>query len=155
VALSRLRNADVVELLSVVLEHLAKGEVLQMSAADRRTSFLAQIDYYLTKSYYKTASLFSNGCKAAAILGGHTPAIQEVLFEYGRYLGLTFQIVDDLLDFVGTDESLGKPAHADLGQGIATLPVLYAAEQFPELSELIARKFKQSGDVEQVSICTG
>lgn len=55
--------------------------------------------------------------------------------------------MDDLLDFEGTSQALGKAVNADLNAGIATAPVIYAAEQFPELHELIARNFKEVGDV--------
>lgn len=152
VALARLRNCDVVELLSVVIEHLVKGEVMQIKPTDSQANF-KHIDYYMTKTFYKTASLIANSCKASAVLADHSPRVQEIAFEYGKHLGLTFQIVDDLLDFVGNDAEMGKPTHNDLQQGIATLPVLYAADQFPQLHDMIARKFKYSGDVEEALRC--
>jgi geranylgeranyl pyrophosphate synthase len=147
VALARLRNPDVVELLSTVVEHLVKGEVMQMRNA--RGDAFSNVDLYLTKSFYKTASLMANSCRAAAMLAGLDSRTCDVSFEYGKHLGLTFQLVDDLLDFVGTDGSLGKPAQHDLAQGVVTLPVLYAAQEFPELNTLIGRGFKSMGDVER------
>lgn len=62
---------------------------------------------------------------------------------------------DDILDFVGTSNSLGKPALQDLDLGLATAPVLYAAEQHPHLADMIARKFKHGGDVEEAVRCVG
>jgi len=62
---------------------------------------------------------------------------------------LAFQVIDDLLDFEGTSESLGKPAGVDLTLGLATAPVLYAKEQYPEISAMIQRNFKAEGDVEK------
>ena len=70
-------------------------------------------------------------------------------FEYGRNIGLAFQLVDDLLDFVGSSQQLGKPASgADLKLGLATAPVLFASVKFPELEPLIQRRFSNQGDVE-------
>lgn len=57
------------------------------------------------------------------------------------------QVIDDLLDFTATDEQLGKPGLQDMSLGLSTAPVLYAAEEYPELKELIARKFGAPGDV--------
>ena len=70
--------------------------------------------------------------------------------DFGRNLGIAFQLIDDLLDFVESADSLGKPAAVDLELGLATAPVLYALEEFPELKPLIERKFSQEGDVEKV-----
>ncbi len=71
-------------------------------------------------------------------------------WSYGRHLGLAFQVVDDVLDLTASSSMLGKPAHNDLRSGLATAPVLFAAEQQPALRPLIARRFKQEGDVSKV-----
>eukprot|EP00897_Mesotaenium_endlicherianum_P004022 jgi/Mesen1/3648/ME000200S02730 len=145
-ALASLHNTEVVELLSQVLEHLVAGEIMQMSSEPGQAS---SMEYYLQKNFYKTASLMANSCKAIAVLGGQSPAVAELAFLYGRHLGLAFQLVDDALDFTGTLLSLGKPSLSDLRQGLATAPVLYAAEEHPGMHRLIDRKFCQSGDVDQ------
>ena len=62
--------------------------------------------------------------------------------------GVAFQLIDDMLDFQGSSASLGKPALNDIRSGLATAPVLFAAEQFPALLPLIERKFEAPGDVE-------
>lgn len=64
-----------------------------------------------------------------AILSGVEDPLVELSFQYGRNLGLAFQFVDDLLDFVSSSEQLGKPAAADLKLGLATAPVLFACEK--------------------------
>lgn len=106
------------------------------------------LNHYITKSYYKTASLIANSCQSAAILGGHGAEEQEIAYEYGKNLGLAFQVVDDLLDFQGCEAELGKPALADITSGLATAPVLYAAQHYAEMQPLIDRKFSQVGDVQ-------
>merc|ERR1712096_41768 len=68
---------------------------------------------------------------------------------HGRNIGIAFQLVDDLLDFIVSADQLGKPAAADLKLGLATAPVLFAAEKFPELNEMIGRRFEEEGDVER------
>jgi hexaprenyl-diphosphate synthase len=152
VALAHLRHPDVIILMSTVIEHLVKGEVMQMKAAST-TGLKETIDYYLTKSFYKTASLIANSCKSVALLGGHGSELQQVAYDYGTHLGLAFQIVDDLLDLEASAAALGKPAGNDLVCGVATAPVLYAAEEFPHLKPLIAGKFKGPNDVQTAIEC--
>ncbi|GAB5359283.1 hypothetical protein AAMO2058_000531100 [Amorphochlora amoebiformis] len=140
--LARLRDPTVIELMSTIIEHLVKGELMQLHKAE------PSISNYVTKSYYKTASLMANSCKSAAILGGHDENMQLVAYEYGKNVGLAFQIVDDLLDFEGNTDDLGKPTLSDIHSGLATAPVLYAAQHFNEMQPLIDRKFSQVGDVQ-------
>lgn len=90
VELARLRDVEVVELLAIVLEHLVKGEVLQ---SHLQSSDLSLLNLYLTKTFYKTASLIANSCKAVAVLGGHDLESQNIVFEYGRHLGILFQVI--------------------------------------------------------------
>lgn len=63
------------------------------------------------------------------MLGGADEQLSEVAFEYGRNLGIAFQLVDDLLDFISSSDAMGKPAAADLKLGLATAPVLFACEK--------------------------
>jgi geranylgeranyl pyrophosphate synthase len=107
VMLARLRNVAVVEIVSTVIEHLVKGEVMQMRPltegrpaleyvriSSRRSAFLRACAnrYYLRKNYYKTASLLAHSCHAAALLGGHEPHLQNIAHTYGKYLGMAFQV---------------------------------------------------------------
>ncbi len=150
VSLARLRDPYVTELLSLVIEHLVKGEIMQAKPLVMRGGRLWEnVDLYMTKSYYKTASLIAHSCKAVAVLGGHSEAVQEIAYEYGKSIGLAFQIVDDLLDYQSSSLTMGKPAHNDLSHGIITAPVLFAAEEYPELREMMQRKFERSGDVQR------
>lgn len=72
-----------------------------------------------------------------AIVAGADEKVTDIAFQYGRNLGLAFQLVDDLLDFVSSSEAMGKPAAADLKLGLATAPVLFACEKVRYLYKLI------------------
>jgi all-trans-nonaprenyl-diphosphate synthase len=144
--LANLDNLTVVKLLSQVIMDLAEGEIQQsLNAFDAEIS----IETYLEKSYFKTASLLANSAKAAAILSDLPAAACDKMYLYGRYLGLAFQIVDDILDFTSSSEVLGKPAGSDLAGGNLTAPVLYALQEHPHLAEIILGEFEQEGDLEK------
>ncbi|KAI9901942.1 hypothetical protein N3K66_003759 [Trichothecium roseum] len=151
VALARLRNAEVVELLATVIANLVEGEFMQLKNTrnDERNPKWSEetLSYYLQKTYLKTASLISKSCRASALLGGADAATVDAAYMYGRNLGLAFQLVDDMLDYTRSDKDLGKPAGADLELGLATAPLLFAWKQMPELGALVGRKFEREGDV--------
>ncbi len=144
--LANLDNLEVVKLLSKVIMDLATGEILQgLNRFDTKTT----IETYLEKSYYKTASLIANSGMAAGLLSDVSRQTADNLYGYGRHLGLAFQIVDDILDFTGNADTLGKPAAADLISGNLTAPTLYAMEEKPHLSVLIQRKFVNAGEADE------
>ncbi|KAI1464880.1 terpenoid synthase [Daldinia caldariorum] len=153
VALARLRNAEVVELLATVIANLVEGEFMQLknTARDERNPQWSEeiFTYYLQKTYLKTASLISKSCRAAALLGRADAATVESAYSYGKNLGLAFQLVDDMLDYTKSGADLGKPAGADLELGLATAPLLFAWKTTPELGILVGRKFGQEGDVQR------
>jgi all-trans-nonaprenyl-diphosphate synthase len=144
--LANLDNLEVVKLLSEVIRDYAEGEIQQ---AINRFNTNLSIETYLEKTYYKTASLIANSAKAAGLLSEVSPETAEHLYSYGRYLGLAFQIVDDVFDFTTPTEILGKPSGSDLSGGTITAPVLYAMEENPYLEVLIEREFSEEGDIEQ------
>ena len=154
VALARLRDAEVIELLATVIANLVEGEFMQLknTAQDEARPVWTEdiITYYLQKTYLKSASLISKSCRAAALLGQCTPDVVEAAYAYGRNLGLAFQLVDDMLDYTISGEELGKPAGADLELGLATAPLLFAWRQHQELGALVGRKFCGDGDVQMV-----
>ncbi len=144
--LANLDNLEVVKLLSKVIMDMAEGEIQQSLSG-----FNAEIslEEYVQKSYYKTASLVANSAKAAGVLSGVSETTAQHLYEYGRNLGLAFQVVDDVFDFTSSAETLGKPAGADMASGIFTAPVLFALEEKPYLEVLIDREFSEAGDMEE------
>jgi geranylgeranyl pyrophosphate synthase len=150
ISLARLRHVEVVECMSTIIEHLVRGEVMQMrGTASSEGNTNERMIYYLKKNYYKTASLMANSCKSTALLAECSPELVLASYNYGKSVGMAFQLVDDVLDFEGDVKSMGKPALADLRAGLSTAPVLFAAEEYPELEVMMDRKFKEDGDVEK------
>jgi hexaprenyl-diphosphate synthase len=97
VALARLRNAEVIELMATVLANLVEGEFMQLKnipnpGIEQQES---AIDYYLRKTYLKTASLISKSCRSAAVLGGSSMEVTDAAYSFGRNLGLAFQVFHD------------------------------------------------------------
>jgi all-trans-nonaprenyl-diphosphate synthase len=144
--LANLGDLEVVKLLSEVIKDMAEGEIQQGLT---RFDTTLTMEAYLEKTYCKTASLMANSAKAAGLLSGVSAEVAENLYRYGRYFGLAFQIVDDILDFTASTEALGKPAGSDLISGNLTAPVLYALEEKPYLEVLIDREFAQPDDCSQ------
>ncbi|KAK3044366.1 hypothetical protein LTS18_001470, partial [Coniosporium uncinatum] len=110
VALARLRDPEVIELLATVIANLVEGEFMQLknTAQDEKNPKWSDetLTYYLQKTYLKSASLISKSCRAAALLGKTSPEVVEAAYSYGKNLGLAFQLVDDMLDYTITGEEL-------------------------------------------------
>merc|ERR1739847_161484 len=101
----------------------ANGEISQASSLfDCEIS----IQRYLEKSFLKTASLIASSCRSSAVFSDVSEDVKQSMFDYGKHLGLAFQVVDDILDFTQSTEKLGKPRGQDLANGNLTAPVIYA-----------------------------
>jgi geranylgeranyl pyrophosphate synthase len=114
-------NIRVVRIFSHTLMTIVQGELRQMWA---KFNLKRANEDYLARIYGKTGALFAGACEAAAELGGAPSKEITALREYGRLLGLAFQIVDDVLDYTGNATEMGKPIGADLRNGNITLPVI-------------------------------
>lgn len=151
-------NIRVIDLFAETLAAMCQGQIEEASRGNRPHLTLTRAQYYQT-IWGKTASLFVLACQGAAILGGLPEEQIQAMRRYGDRLGLAFQVVDDILDFVGDEQVLGKEVGADLRQGTITLPVLCLRDSLrdgvyraafdrgdvPELVSLI----KSSGAVER------
>ena len=122
-------NLRVIRLSAQTIMTISTGELNQ---AFNAFNLEQTRDDYLQRASSKTASLFSAATEAGAILSQTPERLVKVLKEYGYNLGVAFQIVDDILDFVGTEEELGKPVGSDLAQGTLTLPAMLLLERYPE-----------------------
>lgn len=111
------------KILSHTIVEVCKGEVEQIKD---KYHFEQNLRTYLRRIKRKTALLIAVSCQLGAIAANVPEPIHKKLFLYGYYVGMSFQITDDILDFTATEKELGKPAGSDLLQGNITLPVLYA-----------------------------
>lgn len=118
---SRTGDPDIVAELAGAVMRICAGELEQQAA---RWTWSPSIDAYLRRIEGKTAVLLSASCRVGARVGGLDPEAVDALGRYGRSLGLAFQIADDVLDYTGTEEEIGKPVGHDLVEGMATLPLM-------------------------------
>lgn len=126
------RNFRVLDLLISLTQQMVEGELLQME----KLGHLINEEEYFDLIYRKTACLFKVSMQLGAVIANPAATqeavdapFEETLGEYGRNLGLAFQIVDDVLDLTANDDVLGKPAASDLREGKATLAVIHALER--------------------------
>ncbi|RLU21586.1 hypothetical protein DMN91_005959 [Ooceraea biroi] len=138
--ISRIRNDDVTVTISQIINDLVQGEFMQLGSKETENERFA---HYLTKTYRKTSSLIANCVKAVNV------HCFSLFISAQINVGLAFQLVDDLLDFVASSAAMGKPTATDLKLGLATAPVLFACERYPELNAMIMRRFQEPGDVEK------
>jgi geranylgeranyl pyrophosphate synthase len=123
------QDIRVVRIFSETIMDLSSGELKERFAAYDWTVGKEQ---YWDRISQKTASLFCTAAKTGAILSGASESVVETFHTYGHSLGMAFQIVDDILDFQGTESEVGKPVGSDLAQGVLTLPAILLQEKYPQ-----------------------
>jgi len=139
-------DIDVLGIYARTLVHLSEGEVLQLMRT--RDPEITEKEY-LTVVFCKTASLLAAAAETGAVLAGAAPATRRAMFGFGKSLGIAFQLVDDILDFTGTEKSLGKRPLQDLREGKVTLPLLHALREAGAADRERARRalaMKEPGD---------
>src|SRR5499427_3634033 len=130
------RNFHILDILIDLTQKMVEGELIQLEKIGRID--VTEEDA-LRLATYKTACLFSGCARLGAVLGGLGEEEEQALADYGKYAGLAFQLVDDLLDFTASAQQLGKPVLSDLKEGKVTLPLIYAMENgHREARELVA-----------------
>ena len=122
-------NIRVIRRFSETIMQLASGELREMADA---YNYDQTMDQYLERVHDKTASLFATAGESGALLSDAPEDVVQVLKDYSYNLGMAFQIVDDILDFRGTQDEIGKPVGSDLSHGILTLPAIFAIERYPD-----------------------
>ncbi|MFA4837972.1 MAG: polyprenyl synthetase family protein [Candidatus Neomarinimicrobiota bacterium] len=132
-----LRNFEALELLSETSELLSSGEIYQIEKS--LTNGMDEASYY-RMIWAKTACLFATSCKIGAISVNATDEQAAHLFEYGKNLGMAFQIKDDLFDFSGEERRIGKPVDRDIKANLITLPLIYTLKNLPEPERTVLRK---------------
>lgn len=142
---ARTDNLHVIKLLPHTLMIITSGEIAQSHSAFN----LEQTrEHYLHRIASKTAALFILATESGAVLSDAPEEGIRIMRDYGHNLGIAFQIVDDILDFIGTEEEMGKPVGSDLSQGTLTLPAMLLLERYPGEDNPVKRLF-QAGSGEQ------
>jgi heptaprenyl diphosphate synthase len=123
---ARTDSTEVVAILARAVMEICAGEVRQQEIRYRYSTGIAE---YMSRIEAKTATLLAACCDIGAVLAGLPIAQRKALHEYGRLLGLAFQIADDVLDYMGSEGEIGKPIGQDIAEGFATLPLMLAMQE--------------------------
>jgi geranylgeranyl pyrophosphate synthase len=143
---ARTQSPEVVAILARTVMSICAGEVRQQAI---RYRYSTDIDEYTLRIEAKTAILLAACCDIGSLIGGLNDANRAALHEYGRQLGLAFQIADDVLDYMGTAGEVGKPIGHDIAEGFVTLPLMLAMEDASvsgRLAELLVDREPLSAD---------
>lgn len=143
-------NEEIVSLVADACTAIAESEIVQLE----REGEIAPVEVYLNIIEGKTAKPIMAGARIGAYLANAEPPRIHSMGEYGLNIGMAFQIVDDILDIVGTEKTLGKPRMVDFFEGKATLPLIHAMEDSEvgaRLSQLFHKKGKADKDIEEAS----
>lgn len=146
------KHRQIIQILTSISARMVEGELTEYYLSGNLE--LAEKDY-LDIINKKTASLFSASCRIGGILGKASKKEENYLAEYGANLGMSFQIIDDLLDFTGDEKTLGKPILCDLSEGRITLPLIYTLnndgrENKKRVIELLKQKNQDRESLEEI-----
>jgi len=144
-------GVEVAGLLGATISNLVEGQILELQTQFDPTRSEAG---YLRSIENKTAALLATACRTGAIVADLSRDRIEALTRFGRAYGMAFQIVDDVLDLVSSDDDLGKPSGHDLEEGVYTLPVIsaLATERSDELRSLLVRNISETDRLNAVRI---
>lgn len=143
---SETNNLRIMRLFAESVMTLCSGQIDESSRNGDESAWVDREMYYRTIDA-KTAALFVLACHAGSILGEASAEATDALKRYGRSLGLAFQIVDDILDLIGDEQTMGKPAGTDLRHGVVTLPIIYLRDEVP--AETMSNVFASDGAREE------
>jgi octaprenyl-diphosphate synthase len=144
----QLADMDVLAHMADTTNTIAEGEVLQLVRAGQAGTTEAQ---YLDVITRKTAILFAAACNGAALLSGAAPPLREALHGFGLNLGIAFQMIDDVLDYEGDPDTMGKNVGDDLTEGKTTLPLIHAMQVGTEAEQALIRSAITAKSKEQIS----
>jgi len=143
----------VMEIMANTTNTIAEGEVLQLIHCGNPDITETE---YMDVIYRKTGKLFEAGVSIGAVLADQSQIVESSLTEYGRHLGIAFQLIDDVFDYSSSVEIMGKNIGDDLAEGKPTLPLIYALERCNSQKQLMIREAienKNSKDSEQIIEC--
>ncbi|MCW3480022.1 octaprenyl diphosphate synthase [Neisseriaceae bacterium JH1-16] len=130
------QDMRILQVMADATNVIAEGEVLQLLNIGNTDIDEAE---YLQVIQYKTAKLFEAACRVGALIAGADSEQEQALAAYGMHLGTAFQIIDDVLDYSGDADTIGKSLGDDLAEGKPTLPLIYTMRQGDEASAQLVR----------------
>ena len=144
-------NMRIMEIMSHTTNTIAEGEVLQLlNCHDAETTEIRYMDVVSRK----TARLFEAAAQIGAVLGEQPEQIESALANYGRHLGIAFQLIDDVLDYSASPEDTGKNVGDDLAEGKPTLPLIHAIHKgTPNQAKLIRKAIENGGHDNMQDVC--
>jgi heptaprenyl diphosphate synthase component 2 len=146
--MSQIGNPEIDAVLSQTVMTICFGEMLQLTSQRR---YDQSLDEYYAKIERKTAVLLAASTFCGAVLGGLEAQQVEAIRRFGRLLGMSFQIADDVLDYLATEEEVGKPVGNDLKQGTVTLPLMLARQaNNGRLTAVLAKPVLDDADYAEV-----
>ena len=137
------KDMRILEVMADATNIIAEGEVMQLMNIGNTDITQAQ---YLQVIQYKTAKLFEAAAQVGALLAKATPEQEQALKDYGMYVGTAFQIIDDILDYSGDPEQIGKNVGDDLAEGKPTLPLIYLMQQGSEQAAADVKNALENAD---------
>ncbi len=147
--LAKRSNVPITQLLAQTTNAIAEGELWQLM--NRGDTQLSE-QHYFKVIHYKTAQLFAAAAAAGCRVATEDKQLHDSAYRYGEYLGLAFQLIDDLLDYTADTQEMGKNSGDDLADGKMTLPLIYALQHTDEPTNSLIKKAIQQQDVDQLSL---
>ncbi|RLU00862.1 polyprenyl synthetase family protein [Ketobacter sp.] len=144
-------NMRILQILSNATNLIAEGEVLQLINCKNPDTTEAQ---YMEVIRYKTAKMFEASAQSGAVLAGPSEAVEMAFARYADHLGSAFQLIDDVLDYTGSAEEMGKNVGDDLAEGKPTLPLIYALQHASEAEQAMIRTAIQTGGLDKIDAIT-
>ena len=145
------QSLSIMNLMADTTNTIAQGEVMQLLNINEPDT---SEEKYHQVIYSKTACLFEAACKIGAIMTDSGEVLEKALGEYGKHLGIAFQLVDDALDYEADSAELGKNVGDDLAEGKPTLPLIYAMQKCNESENLLIRQAIVQGGLDQIDAIT-
>jgi len=142
-----LDNMRIMDILAATTNTIAEGEVMQLMNCNDPDTTEQQ---YMAVIYNKTAKLFEAATQLGAVISGQLAEMEKGMADYGMYLGTAFQLTDDLLDYTGSDEALGKNVGDDLAEGKPTLPLIHAMSVGSDKQQQLIKNAIENGGRELI-----
>ncbi len=146
--ISQYEQPQVAKIIADVSVEMCEGEIQQIATAHDPGQTIKDYFYRINR---KTAMLISASCRLGAVVSNAPAVLERALARYGHYLGMAFQIVDDILDLTAEQKELGKPVGSDFRQGIITLPTIYAlrhSQKTGVLESIVRNKSKTEEEIQ-------